>query len=376
MDKNSSSQNKNKRDSSSSVSAPQLKSSASKSRAKSRVKKKTPKLAGKPEDFFEVVDYVHNYQITKPQTESDAGDQFAVLLPTQNDMDSTIFTVIKSGIQEDQGTPDSEFELPEGFSAVAAAGYSAQGLPNRIRCEQDYSEMVLVPAGVSIQGQANGAKNTSPELTIYQNAFYIDVYEVTLEQYQRWRSDMITKKGKIPEPAGNDSRPTNFPAMGISFTDALNYARTMGKQIPLETQWEKAARGETGFMYPWGNGRALWYKTRKPGQIDPIGSFSGDFSPYGVFDLSGNAREWCADWYSDHSYQAAMALADAGVVHGWSGPKRPVIPSMRVVRGNQKTWDVRKRAGENMRTPPADVGFRCVLNLPESKDDSEDSPKR
>lgn len=366
---------KQKNRSSTTVSAPQLKSPSSKPKAKPRVKKQQPKLAGDPEDFFEVVDYVHNYQIKKPQVDSDPDDQFAVLLPTQQDMDSSTFAVIKAESPADLGTPDAEFELPEGFSPVADAGYSAQGLPNRIRCAQDYSEMVLVPAGVSVQGEEGGAKNRSPEFTIFQDAFYIDVHEVTLEQYRRWRSAMITKKGKIPEPAGNDSQAAGFPAMGISYTDALNYARTMGKQLPLETQWEKAARGESGFMYPWGNGRALWHKMRTPGQIDPVGSFSGDRSPYGVLDLSGNAREWCDDWYSDNSYRAAISLADAGVVRGWSGPKRPVVPSMRVVRGNRKNWDVRNRVGENMRTPPADVGFRGVLNLPKSSDDS-DTPEK
>ncbi|MCH9653091.1 MAG: formylglycine-generating enzyme family protein [Planctomycetes bacterium] len=361
--------------SSSSDSVPKLKSSGPKSQTKSRGKKKQPILEGKPENFFEVVDYIHNYQIRKPGPDSEADEQYAVLLPAQKGIDSSTFSVIKSVSQGDQGTPDSTFELPKGFSAIDDAGYSAQGLPNRIRCDRDYSEMVLVPAGVSIQGEENGAKNASPQFAIYQNTFYIDVHEVTLEQYRRWRSEMIAQKGKLPEPAGNDRQPAEFPAMGISYTDALNYARTMGKQLPRETQWEKAARGESGFVYPWGNGRALWHKTRMPGQIDPVGSFSGDRSPYGVFDLSGNAREWCDDWYSDNSYQAATALADAGVVRGWEGPKRSVIPSMRVVRGNQKSWDVRKRIGENMRTPPADVGFRCVLNLPKSKDES-DTPEK
>lgn len=364
-----------KRSSSSTVNAPKLKSSPSKSRAKPQLKKKQPTVAGNPEDSFEVVDYVHNYQVKKPQSDSTSKDQFAVVMPAEKGLDSTSFTVVQSETQDDMGTPNSEFELPKGFSAVESAGYSSQGLPNRIRCERDYSEMVLVPAGVSIQGDESGAKNTSPQFTIYQNAFYIDLYEVTLEQYRRWRSEMVAKKGKIPEPAGNDRQPADFPAMGISYTDALNYARTMGKQLPRETQWEKAARGESGFIYPWGNGRALWHKTRKPGQIDSVGSFSGDLSPYGVYDLSGNAREWCDDWYSDNSYKAAMALSDDGIVRGWSGPKRPVVPSMRVARGNQKSWDVRNRAGENMRKPSVDIGFRCVLNLPKSAEEAEESEK-
>lgn len=351
--------------------APKLTSIRSNSKTKTRVKKKQPVLEGNPEDFFEVVDYVHNYEIQKPPSVSDSEEQIAVVFPAQKGINSTTFSIIKSDIENEQGTPDSSFALPEGFSAVKEAGYSSQGFPNRIRCERDYSEMVLVSAGISVQGVKNGDKNATPQFTVYQNAFYIDVYEVTLEQYRRWRSEMIAQKGKIPAPPGNDAQPADFPALGISYTDALNYARTMGKQLPREAQWEKAARGEVGFQYPWGNGRALWQKTRQPGQIDPVGTFSGDFSPYGVFDLSGNAREWCEDWYSENAYRAALSLADAGVVRDWSGPKRPVVPSMRVVRGDQKSWDVRKRKGENMRTPPADVGFRCVLNFPNSTAESE-----
>jgi len=111
----------------------------------------------------------------------------------------------------------------------------------------------------------SGDKNATPQFTVYQNAFYIDVLEVTLEQYRRWRSEMIAQKGKIPAPPGNDTQPAEFPALGISYTDALNYARTMGKQLPREAQWEKAARGEMGFQYPWGNGRGSLAENTTPG---------------------------------------------------------------------------------------------------------------
>lgn len=343
--------------------APKLKPSKSVATQKKPVQAKQTELVGDPEDMFEIVDYIHNYQIQNTGAGYQVAEQVAVVIPEKPEINSTTFTVVKSDSPVAQAKPDPTFKLPKGFSAVVAAGYSAQGLPNRIRCEHDYSEMVLVPAGVSVQGISNSEKNAGPEFTIYQDAFYIDVHEVTLDQYRRWRSEMIAKKSKIPEAPRNESQAGDVPALGISYTDALNYARTMGKQLPRETQWEKAARGEMGFQHPWGNGRALWQKTRQPGQIDPVGTFPGDHSPYGALDMAGNAREWCEDWYSDNAYQAALTLSDAGVVRDWTGPKRPVVPSMRVVRGNQKSWQVWKRAGENMRTPPADVGFRCVLNL-------------
>lgn len=356
---------------SSKVKAPKKRSVKRKQQRKKTVKETQPEIVGNPDDQFEVMDYVHNFKIQKTPTNNDSKDQFAVVLPAREEVDSTSFVILKNATQDEQNKPDSSFELPDGFSAVEEAGYSDRGLPNRIRCEKDYSEMVLVPVGVSTQGTNEGEKNEAPQFVIYQNDFYIDVHEVTLEQYRRWRSEMIGKKGKVPNQAMNNSQPADFPALGIFYSDALNYARTMGKQLPLETQWEKAARGETGFLYPWGNGRPLWSKNRKLGQIDSVRSFSGDLSPYGVFDLSGNAREWCRDWYSEKSYQGASRFADAGVVRKWTGPKRAVVPSTRVVRGNQNSWEVTRRAGENMRTPSADVGFRCVLNLPEASEDSE-----
>ncbi|MCR9233285.1 MAG: formylglycine-generating enzyme family protein [bacterium] len=320
-------------------------------------------LEGDPEDHFELVDYLHNYQIQKPDPNRARGEEFAVVSPPEPGLNASTFTVIQPEATGETTQLSSTFKLPKGFTALPEYGYSAEGFPRRIRCDRDYSEMALVPAGVSIQGVESGDPNAQPQFSIFQNAFYIDLHEVTLEQYRRWRSEMIAAKGKIPEPAGNDQAEGNIPAMGIAYTDAINYARTMGKQLPLETQWEKAARGELGFQYPWGDGRPLWHKNRQPGQIDPVKSFPGDKSPYGVYDMAGNAREWCDDWYSPDAYKAALARSDAGVVRDWTGPKLPVVSGERVARGAKDSWKAWKRAGENMRTPGPDIGFRCVLNL-------------
>jgi len=341
-----------------------------------KVKKKQPVApVGDPEDLFEVVDYVHNYQIRKPDANPVSDDEFVMLSPAGPGVNSSTFSVTQPETSGEPEKSNVSFKLPEGFSVIEEAGYSAEGLPRRIRCERDYSEMVLVPAGVSLQGVTEGNKNAQPRFSVFQKAFYIDVNEVTLEQYRRWRSEMIAKKGRVPEPAGNDAQAANFPAMGIAYSDAIHYARSMGKQLPLETQWEKAARGERGSHYPWGNGRALWHQNRYPGQIDPVKSYPGDLSPYCVYDLAGNAREWCDDWYSPNAYQAALTVANDGVVRDWQGPKRPVVPGQRVVRGGKDSWKVWKRAGENMRTPPADVGFRCVLNLSVSPEERQQNSR-
>ena len=362
-------------DASSNMRAPTLKPASVKPTPKKNVNRSQAAPVGNPNDQFEVVDYVHNYEIQKSDLSAQSKDEFVAMLPTRPGVNSSSFSIVKTGTEAEPNQSDPAFKLPEGFTVIKEAGYSQSGLPNRIRCDGDYSEMVLVPAGVSVQGVVTGDANAKPQFSVYQDAFYIDVHEVTLEQYRRWRSEMIAKKGKVPEPAGNDSQPANLPAMGVSYTDALNYSRTMGKQLPRETQWEKAARGELGFSYPWGSGRPLWQVTRHPGQIDPVATFPGDRSPYGVYDMAGNAREWCDDWYSKNAYKAALALSDAGVVRDWQGPRRAVEPSMRVVRGGQNSWEVWKRTGENMRTPPADVGFRCVINLKSATAGTEQTKK-
>lgn len=342
--------------------APQLKPRKITPQPKKQPEPKQPE--GDPEDQFAMVDSVPNFQIQKPDADRASGEEFAVVSPTGPGANASTFAVVTASPAQEPSRPDSGFKLPEGFTALEEYGYSAEGMPRRIRCDRDYAEMVLVPAGVSIQGVDKGDPNAEPQFSIFQNAFYIDVHEVTLEQYRRWRSEMIAAKGRIPEPAGNDQASASLPAMGVSYSDAMHYAQTMGKHLPLETQWEKAARGERGFQYPWGNGKPLWHQSRYPGQIDPVKSFPGDQSPYGAYDMAGNAREWCDDWYSPKAYQTALALSDAGVVRDWKGPRRPVVSGSRVVRGDQKSWKVWKRTGENMRTSAPDVGFRCVLNLP------------
>jgi formylglycine-generating enzyme required for sulfatase activity len=107
-------------------------------------------------------------------------------------------------------------------------------------------------------------------------------------------------------------------------------------------------------------------------------SFRTDISPYGVFDLAGNAREWCSDSYSDVAYQEATRNGET-VVRNWPGPKRAVIANHRVVKGNGPDWMSWHRRPAHMRTPGNDVGFRCVLRgvmTGDGEDDATESADR
>ena len=271
-----------------------------------------------------------------------------------------------------QGTTSSA-ALPEGFTAVGGAGPGAGGLPSKIRCEKDGSIMVLVPGGLFLQGEDGVDETAAPAHPVELDAFYIDETEVTLGQFESFRASDYTPRAAAP---GNAGDPSDHPVMGIQWRSAFAYCRWTGKELPTEAEWEKAARGTDGYLYPWGDGRVIWQRARTTSQIDPVMSFHADRSVFGVYDLAGNAREWCADYYAPDSYAREMELF-GDVLENPDGPSRPTIAGHRVVRGNAPHWQLWHRASEDMSSAPADVGFRCVLRIAiadEDGDAADDSP--
>jgi serine/threonine-protein kinase len=138
--------------------------------------------------------------------------------------------------------------------------------------------MALVPAGEFIYGPSER------EQKLVLPAFYIDLYEVTNQAYAKARPHQY--------PEGKD----NYPVVGTSWRDAQRYCEAMGKRLPTEQEWEKAARGTDGRRYPWGD---LFDPTkantgRQFGGITPVDKFPEGRSPYGVYDLLGNVWEWTA----------------------------------------------------------------------------------
>jgi formylglycine-generating enzyme required for sulfatase activity len=260
--------------------------------------------------------------------------------------------------------------LPPGFSAMATAKNSPLGWPLRIRSDRDGAEMALVTGGAVILGHDGGPPESSPQLTVVIDSFYMDVNEVTLRQYKRFRTALKEERGRniVSEPK-NVSSPPNFPALGVTLTQAEFYARWAGKEIPTEAEWERAARGEAVFPHVWGNGRAIWAHARTQDEIDPVKSFRTDVSPFGIYDLAGNAREWCVDRYSPTSFADALK-SSSGQLRNWKGPRVSEPENAHVVKGNGPNWDAWYRVGMDGVHSHAKVGFRCVLRLPE-KDSSD-----
>lgn len=175
-------------------------------------------------------------------------------------------------------------------------------------------DMIFIPAGEFLIGSDNKK--------VYVDSYYIDKYEVTNEQYAKF----LNEWGKTTDENGNEmirlegsfrfektkifkqgnkfdvqSGYEKYPVQYVSWYGANQYAKWIGKGLPTEAEWQKAARGTDGRKFPWGN-----KFDRKKGNFDerydgptPVGKFPAGASPYGVMDMAGNVAEWCSDWFDD-----------------------------------------------------------------------------
>jgi formylglycine-generating enzyme required for sulfatase activity len=315
-----------------------------------------PKFPGvPPEQIFTVGSDIPNFEII-PAEEVNPADVFAIAAPGVG-LDSTYVTLESTRATSVQPRTGS-VKLPEGFTAVASAGYSESGYPNRIRCSKDDSEMVLIPGGLFLQGEDNADPNAAPMHPVQLDPYYIDIYEITLAQYGRFQLDRKPSPGKPSNAGAADTQ----PAVGLTWRDSMFYCEWAGKALPTEAEWELAARGPNSFIFPWGNDRVVWQRSRTQDQIDPVGSFRVDYSPFGVFDMAGNAREWCADFYTEDAYRQAAPRDGTAAVNP-QGPRRGEPSGHRVIRGNAPGWQLWYRSSGPMSEPGAGVGFRGVLRL-------------
>ncbi len=208
-----------------------------------------------------------------------------------------------------------------------------------------------------------------PQRRIYVDGFTIDRFEVNNVDYLRYvlATGASWPRYWVDQPFAE--KIARHPVIGVSWRDADAYCRWAGQRLPTEAEWEKAARGEDGRIFPWGNEPAGWSKSNiaHPGSkrgfkyppLANVDRYEKGVSPYGVFQMAGNVSEWVADWFDPEYYHG---VAD----HNPSGPE---TGQDKVFRGGSWNEDpeVARSAGRNAGAPDHWsylIGFRCAASEP------------
>jgi formylglycine-generating enzyme required for sulfatase activity len=253
----------------------------------------------------------------------------------------------------------------------------------------DNKNLMCVPSGEFIMGASDADQladeDEKPQHKVYLNAFWLDQTEVTNEEYARCMTDGIcqpeiyetTALTYIPYSVHPDFK--EYPALIYIADDAAAYCKWAGRRLPTEAEWEKAARGTDGRIYPWGNildcGLANYYTCENIPVYDPNGprcgyssycrtlrvdSFPGGASPYGILNMSGNVWEWVSDWYSTEYFLNSPQ----------ENPQGPDSGDFRVRKGGgavslAKDLRVSSRAsGKGEHYFDGQMGFRCAVGSP------------
>lgn len=245
---------------------------------------------------------------------------------------------------------------PAGVRADSQGGAPTTGANEIVG--KDGAPSLLVAAGTFIMGD----DEESPRRELYLDAFYIDRYEVTTARYAKF----LEATGSVGAPEGWEElkaeRGKDLPVVGVDWNDAVAYCKWVGRRLPTDAEWEKAARGSDERRYPWGNesptvARAN-YENSSPeaydGGLMNVGAHPSGRSPFGIDDMAGNANEWVADWFTD-SFRSGDVR----------NPKGPESGNGRVIRGGgrfepaERILSTKRYHGEpQLRNE--DLGFRCA----------------
>jgi serine/threonine-protein kinase len=228
---------------------------------------------------------------------------------------------------------------------------------------EDGMVMVYVPAGEFSMGSNNGEDDERPVHSVTLDAFWIDQTEVTNGMYA-----MCVDAGKCSPPSSIESqnRPSyygnsafaEYPVVHVSWNAATAYCAWAGGRLPTEAEWEKAARGTDGRIYPWGNQSPSGTLLNFNGNLDDtsrVGNYSAGASPYGALDMAGNVWEWVSDFYDKDYYRNSTKNNPPGALAGLS----------HVLRGGAYYQDMSgiRSTDRYMGAPTVAysfIGFRCA----------------
>jgi formylglycine-generating enzyme required for sulfatase activity len=254
----------------------------------------------------------------------------------------------------DEGTPTSGGEE-----------LTAQATPLAVRTQistVDGMVMVEIPAGEFEMGKEDDLVGAdSPRHTVYLDTYWIDKTDVTNEMFakcvQAGKCTFNIQHAATEIHYGNPDY-ADHPVVYVTWYQAVEYCQWAGRRLPTEAEWEKAARGTDGRIYPWGRKPAdstLANYNDMVGDTTPVGSYPLGASPYGLLDMAGNVRQWVADWFSDLFYRNSPL----------QNPLGPGMGEKRVLRGGSfkdpaNGVRVTVRFGHVPGSAGMNRGFRCA----------------
>ncbi len=224
-------------------------------------------------------------------------------------------------------------------------------LPQTNMYEKAPEGMVYLPGGTFSMGSKTGKTNETPVHEIEIEPFYIDIHEVTVQEYSRFLKEAGYLQPAYWQPELD--RPDD-PVVGISWQDALAYASWADKRLPTEAEWEYAARGgAVSTIYPWGNEPDREHANFSSTGIAPVKRFQPN--GYGIYDMIGNVWEWCSDWYREDYYEVSPR----------KNPQGPFTGTHKVLRGgtwysNEEQIRITNRYYALPDIKSFHIGFRCV----------------
>lgn len=240
-----------------------------------------------------------------------------------------------------------------GANPVATIEPGTAPVPTKTEKPATPPGMVPIIGRQFLMGANQGDTDSRPAHMVSVKSFYLDIYEVTCEDYKKF----LVKTGR-PAPISwtNGTYPegtAKHPVIGVTWDDAEAYAKSVGKRLPLEEEWEFAARGPNGLLYPWGNTwRAECANAGNEGKgLVNVGTYDCD-SPFGVQDLIGNAWEWTASAWLPYPGGSLSTPPIGGekVIRGGSWESTPSYATA-IFRSGYK--------GVGQKT-----GFRCAMDMP------------
>ncbi len=200
--------------------------------------------------------------------------------------------------------------------------------------EPETPGMVMVPAGPFLSGVARSLRETG--------AYWIDTFPVTNEQYAAfcqttgYRHPKFWAEGRLREPRA--------PVVGVSWFDAYKYAAWAGKALPTREQWEKAARGKTGRIFPWGDqidhNKAVYGQPDGSDGVIEVGRCAENVSEYGARDMAGNVWQWTDTWDAQESEMKVLCGGS------WCDPVEFLRLDQALAANPKDKYD--------------NIGFRCV----------------